>query len=76
MTEQYTLRWNQVAVERGQIVLPKTKNGHPRVIPLNSAAITALEALRPKACEPKDAVFPPSGVDRAYKGHGDGFRSQ
>jgi integrase len=55
LTEQYSLRWNQVDLERRQIHLPKTKNGDARVIRLNSVAVEALEALRPVRTGP---VFP------------------
>ena len=46
MSEQYSLRWNQVDFERRQIHLPKTKNGDPRTIPLNVVALAALQGLK------------------------------
>lgn len=46
MGEQYGMRWNQVSFECRQIHLPKTKNGHPRTIPLNKVALAALELMR------------------------------
>ena len=45
MSEQYGLDWSQVDLERRQIHLSKTKNGHSRTIPLNSIAVAALNAL-------------------------------
>jgi integrase len=45
MSEQYGLHWSQVDFERRQIHLPKTKNGDPRTIPLNSIAVAALNEL-------------------------------
>jgi len=39
MGEQYGLHWNQIDFERRQLHLLKTKNGDPRVIPLNSVAL-------------------------------------
>jgi hypothetical protein len=39
---------NQVDTERRQIHLPKTKNRHPRVVRLNSVAVSALESLGPE----------------------------
>ena len=45
MSEQYGLDWRQVDFERRQIHLPKTKNGDPRTIPLNSIALAALKEL-------------------------------
>ena len=58
MTEQYSLKWNQIDLERKQLHLGKTKNGRPRVIPLNSVAISALEELR--GDHPSRVVFPSS----------------
>lgn len=46
MGEQYSMRWNQVSFERRQVHLPKTKNGHPRTIPLNTVALKALQRMR------------------------------
>ena len=46
MSEQYGLHWNQVDFELRQIHLPRTKNGDPRTIPLNTIALTALDQLR------------------------------
>ena len=46
MSEQYGLNWSQIDFERWQIHLPKTKNGDPRTIPLNSIAVAALKELR------------------------------
>jgi integrase len=59
MSEQYGLHWNQVDSERRQIHLPKTKNGDPRTIPLNSVALEALEQLRGESKKPGTTpVFP------------------
>lgn len=55
MGEQYSLHWNQVSFERRQIYLPKTKNGHPRTIPLNAVALAALEQMR-GGRKPSDGV--------------------
>jgi site-specific recombinase XerD len=45
MSEQYGLPWSQIDFERRQIHLPKTKNGDPRTIPLNSVALSSLKEL-------------------------------
>jgi integrase len=59
MSEQYGLRWSQVDVERRQIHLPKTKNGDPRTISLNSVALEALAQVRGESKKPGTApVFP------------------
>jgi integrase len=59
MSEQYGLHWNEIDFERRQIHLPKTKNGDPRTIPLNSIALEALGHLRGESEKPGTApVFP------------------
>ena len=59
MSEQYGVHWNEVEFERRQIHLPKTKNGDPRTIPLNSVSLEALGQFRGKPKEPGTApVFP------------------
>jgi integrase len=44
--EQFSLKWAQVDFKYKIVTLPKTKNGKPRHIPLNSIALAALEALK------------------------------
>lgn len=57
------LRWNQVEMKQGLLVLPPgahkagRKTGKPRTIALNSAAKAIISAR--KAGAPKDYVFPP-----------------
>lgn len=59
MSEQYGLLWNQVDFERRQLHLIKTKNGDPRVIPLNAVALAALRQLQGKETGSSFApVFP------------------
>jgi integrase len=59
MSEQYGLRWIQVDFERRQIHLPRTKNGDPRIIPLNAVAVGALKELRGgRKPAGNDPVFP------------------
>lgn len=69
MGEQYGLRWNQVSFDRLQIHLPKTKNGHPRTIPLNTVAVAALKQMRGKGKPPVTApVFPSTWSGDALQG--------
>lgn len=56
-TEQFTLEWGQIDMERRQIRLDHTKNGSTRVIPINTPCLEALKALRPKECKKTDKVF-------------------
>jgi len=46
MTEQYSLRWSQVNLERRQLHLPKTNPHKPRVISLNDTAMGAFNSLK------------------------------
>jgi integrase len=70
MSEQYGLDWSQVDFERRHIHPPKTKNGDPRTIPLNSIALTAFKDLdgRGKKMGPT-RVFPSSELANLSKDH-------
>jgi integrase len=69
MSEQYGLHWNQVDFERRQLHLTKTKNGDPRVIPLNSVALAALDQLKGTEDRPAtDPVFPSARTGDSLKG--------
>ncbi len=43
--ELLRLRWEHVNLARRTVLIPETKNGHPRTIPLSSAAIGVLNDL-------------------------------
>jgi integrase len=58
LTEQYTVTWSQVDLERKTIKLSKTKNGSARVVHLNADAVEAVESLRHKGQKRTDRVFP------------------
>ena len=60
MSEQYGLEWSQIDFERRQIHLPKTKNGDPRTIPLNSVALAALKELQGESKIAQSALVFPS----------------
>lgn len=57
-SEQYTLLWSQVDLEKRLVFLPKTKNGKPRHIPLNAVAVAAFERLKAKGQGTDAPVFP------------------
>jgi site-specific recombinase XerD len=57
-SEQFSLRWSQVDLERKLVYLPKTKNGKPRHIPLNAVAVAAFERLKEKGQQKESPVFP------------------
>lgn len=58
--EALGLRWSFVKRTENQIVLPKTKNGKPRIVQLNALACRVLDAL-PRAT---DRVFPETSPER------------
>ena len=46
LSEQYGLSWECVDLERRALTIPVSKNGQSRYVPLNDAALQALEAAR------------------------------
>ncbi len=46
LSEQYGLRWESVSFSRRSLTVQRSKNGAARHVPLNQAALGALEALR------------------------------
>jgi integrase len=68
-SEQYGPHWSQVDLERRQLHLLKTKNGDPRVIPLNSVALAALGQLKGKDTQAGTApVFPSARTGDSLQG--------
>ena len=60
--EQFNMLWRQVDFNREVIDLTKTKNGWPRLVPLNSIALAALVSHRgSKKVKASDPVFPLPG---------------
>jgi site-specific recombinase XerD len=49
LSEQYTLAWKNVDFERREINLDRTKNGSPRMIPMNDAVMRAMEEFAGRA---------------------------
>jgi integrase len=66
--ELVALQWNNVDLERQTAVLPDTKNGEARVVPLSSAATARLAGMRPEKWKPGDRVFQMTadGLTRAF----------
>jgi site-specific recombinase XerD len=46
LSEQYGLLWGNVSLPRRTLTIPRSKNGTTRHVPLNQAAVKALENLR------------------------------
>ena len=61
LSEQYSLTWGQVHLDRRTIDLTKTKNGSARTVHLNADSIAALESIRLKGQKTNDPVFPREG---------------
>jgi hypothetical protein len=61
LSEQYSLTWGQVHLDRRTIDLTKTKNGSARTVHLNADSIAALESIRSKGQKTSDPVFPREG---------------
>ena len=60
LSEQYTLAWKHIDFDRREINLDRTKNGSPRMIPMNDAVMRAMEefARRSKSTSRDALVFP------------------
>jgi integrase len=61
ISEQYTLDWSQVHLDRKAIELSRTKNGDARTVHLNADAIAAIESLKAPGQKMKGRLFPPPG---------------
>ena len=61
LSEQYSLTWGQVHLDRRTIDLTKTKNGSARTVHLNADSIAALESIRSKGQKTSDSAFPREG---------------
>ncbi len=60
LSEQYTLTWKNIDFVRREINLDRTKNGSPRMIPMNDSVIKAMEEFvrRLKSASRDALVFP------------------
>jgi site-specific recombinase XerD len=60
LSEQYTLAWKNIDFERREINLDHTKNGSPRMIPMNDSVLKAMEefAQRSQSTSRDALVFP------------------
>jgi integrase len=57
LSEQYSVTWRQVHMNRKRIELSDTKNTEPRTVHLNTYAIKAIESLKPAKPKSSDLVF-------------------
>jgi site-specific recombinase XerD len=51
LSEQYGLTWADVSLARRVLTIPRSKNGSTRYVPLNQAALGALESLRKRTAD-------------------------
>ena len=56
--EVLRLRWRDIEWTRRTLHIPRTKNGHPRTIPLTGRALSLLSELKPAEVVPDALVFP------------------
>jgi site-specific recombinase XerD len=49
LSEQYGLLWENVSISLRMLTIPRSKNGTMRHVPLNQAAVKALETLRKRS---------------------------
>jgi integrase len=64
LSEQYTVEWSQVHLDRRAIDLTKTKNGYQRTVHLNETAIAFIQSARGHGQRPRDRVFPRDSANR------------
>jgi len=62
LSEQYTIQWSQVHLDRRTIELTKTKNGHARTVHLNADAVAAIESVKRPGQRGSDRLFPREGT--------------
>lgn len=63
--EQYSLTWDDVDFDRRQLIVPRSKNGETRHVPLNDAALAALR-LAESYKNGSPYIFLSSGGARLY----------
>ncbi|GGH10709.1 tyrosine-type recombinase/integrase [Silvibacterium dinghuense] len=61
LSEQYSLTWGQVHLDRRTIDLIETKNGSARTVHLNDDSASAFESLRRKGQKATDPIFVKQG---------------
>ncbi len=68
LSEQYSLAWGQVNLDRRTIDLTKTKNGSSRTVHLNADVVAAFETVKLKRPKPSEPVFPNCHIRFLLKG--------
>lgn len=60
--EILSIQFRHIDFERLSLIIPVSKSGYSRVIPLSEPAISILEAVRPENTKPTDLIFPVTPV--------------
>lgn len=61
-----SMGWEDVDIRRGFILIPETKNGEPRSIPMNARLRDLILAIRPQEIAPKGPVFVNAKTGQGY----------
>ncbi|MCA1799656.1 MAG: site-specific integrase, partial [Xanthomonadaceae bacterium] len=64
--ELLSLVWPHIDLARRTALLPETKNGHARVVPLSPKAVAVLQDLRPRATGPVFSDVSNESIKRAF----------
>jgi integrase len=64
LSEQYSLRWQDVSFTRRTLTIPRSKNRSTRHVPLNQASLRALEFLQSRTNGSEMFCGGPRGVVR------------
>jgi len=56
-SEAIQLRWGDVDLKDGSVVLDENKSDDPRSWPLDAGVVRALKAFKPEKAEPRDLIF-------------------
>ena len=70
--EQFSLQWSQVDWERRIVILPRTKNGNSRHVPLNAVALRQIKK-RHDEIQPESPWVHLNGDKAKLRGHRDWF---
>jgi integrase len=70
--EQFSLQWSQVDWERRIVILPRTKNGNSRHVPLNAVALRQIKK-RHDEIQPDSPWVHLNGDKAKLRGHRDWF---
>ncbi len=56
--EILSARWQDLSIQNRTLLIPTTKNGHPRTIPLSGAAVTIFRSLEQRRVDCSEFILP------------------